>query len=154
MGAGETKRKVGKMINKILIIEDQEGPLEALEHTVGKILPEAQREIAKWYSQAEHMVANGDYDAVLLDNRMPYNDPGCTDRSDFDRFVKTLQNTGYELIPQIKSINPGTIVIGTSSMNKDELRRMPQPDFTMSKMWGDAEKDLVEILGKIKEGGN
>ena len=140
------------MINKILIVEDQEATLDSLKYALGKVLPEAQRDIAKWYSQAEQMIANGDYDAVLLDNRMPYDDPGCTDRSDFDRFVKTLQNTGYELIPQIKEKNPGTIVIGTSSMSKDELRRLPQPDFTMSKMWGDAENDLEEILEKVKGG--
>jgi len=41
-------------------------------------------------------------------------------------------------------------VIGTSSLAKNELKGMPVPDFTMSKMWGDAEKDLERILQEIK----
>lgn len=138
------------MITKILIVEDQEGPLEALQHAVQKVMPEAQADVAKWYSQAEDRINQTNYDIILLDNRMPYNNPGCTDKNNFDRFVKTLQNVGYQLIPKIKDRNLSTIVIGTSSLSKDELRNLPKPDFTMSKMWGDAEKGLVSILEEVK----
>ena len=141
------------MTPRILIAEDQEGPLEALEYALQEVMPEVQRDTAKWYSQAEGLINRENYDIVFLDNRMPYEDPGCTDRSDFDRFVKTLRNTGYELIHLIKQRNPDTIVIGTSSLSEEKLRGMPTPDFKMSKMWGEAEEDLESILTKMK-GGN
>ena len=45
-----------------------------------------------------------------------------------------------------------TKIIGTSSMSK-EIRYEPSPDYSMSKMFGQAEQDLEIILKELK-GGN
>jgi CheY-like chemotaxis protein len=142
---------------KILIVEDQKYPLEALEFAVGKVMPrhfegftKNDYDVARCYSKAEEQVGKANYDMILLDNRMPYEDQGDLEDKDFSRFSANLENTGYRLIPLIKSKNPKTTVIGTSSMSKGELRGLPAPDFTMRKMWGEAEEDLETILKQLK----
>ena len=142
---------------KLLIVEDQEGPLEALERAVNKVMPahytdflKGDYDLARCYDNAQKKILENDYQIVLLDNRLPYNDQGDLETTDFDRFCSNLENIGYTLIPVIKVRNPNTIVIGTSSLSKGELRGLPVPDYTMTKMWGDAETDLEEKLKQIK----
>jgi CheY-like chemotaxis protein len=142
---------------KILIVEDQKYPLKALEFAVRKVIPnhfkgftKSDYDVARCYSKAEESIGRTAYDLVLLDNRMPYEEQGDLEDKDFDRFSASLENIGYSLIPSIKSKNPKTAVIGTSSLSKGELRGMPTPDFTMRKMWGEAEEDLENILNQIK----
>jgi CheY-like chemotaxis protein len=145
---------------KILLVEDQKYPLEALEYAVRKVAPnhydgfaKSDYDVAKCFNKARELLESTEYGLVLLDNRMPYEDQGDLEDKDMRRFSESLHNLGYTLIPEIKRKNPKTIVIGTSSLSKDELRGLPSPDFTMSKMWGEAQRDLEEILEKMK-GGN
>ena len=107
-------------------------------------------DVARCYADAQQRISKNDYQMVLLDNRMPYEDQGDLERTDFDRFCSSLENIGYTLIPVIKEKNPSTVIIGTSSLSKGELRGLPTPDYTMSKMWGDAETDLENRLNQIK----
>ena len=81
---------------------------------------------------------------------MPYEDMGDLEETDFDKFSSSLKNIGYSLISKIMEINPNTIIIGTSSLSKSELRNFPTPDYTMSKTLGEAEKDLEDILNQVK----
>ena len=131
---------------KVLIVEDQKYPLESLEWAVKKFF--ASYSIAKSYNQASELIERDEFDVVFLDNRMPLEDQGDLEERDMRKFSESLENIGYTLIPMIKSRNPKVIVIGTSSMSKNELNGMPFPDYKMSKMWGDAERDLEAILRK------
>ncbi len=142
---------------KLLIVEDQSGPLEALVFAVNKVMPahytdfsKGGYDVARCYADAEKRISENDYQLVLLDHRIPYEDQGDLERTDFGRFCSSLENIGYTLIPVIKGRNPNTVIIGTSSLSKGELRGLPTPDYTMSKMWGDAETDLEDRLGQIK----
>ena len=142
---------------KLLIVEDQKYPLEALEFAINKVVPahfpdfvKGSYDVAKCYNDAQKRITDQEYGIVLLDNRMPYEDQGDLEDRDMSRFSDTLENIGYSLIPTIKDRNSNTVVIGTSSLSKGELRGMPTPDFTMSKMWGDAETELEAILKEVK----
>jgi CheY-like chemotaxis protein len=139
---------------RILIVEDQELTLELLEFAVKKLLPKyfeegSKYDVAKWYAQAEELIRKNRYDIVILDHRMPRTDPGCTDASDFNRFSATLQNIGYGLIDLIRETNPSAVIIGTSSLNPDELRHTPKPDYLITKSWGEAGQDLERIFKSI-----
>lgn len=135
-------------IYRILVVEDQESTLEslfdALRITMPEFFPKNVISFAKWYEVAEEMIAEESYDLVLLDHRMPYSDPKCTDRD--DSFSRKCRNIGYNLIPAIREKNPKALIIGTSSLDKDELDEFPVPDCKMSKMYRDAANDLRQIL--------
>lgn len=137
---------------KILIVEDQNGPLEALEFAVRKISPayfsQFHYDTARCYEDAQRMIQNN-YDIVLLDHVMPIKNAGDIEDADFDSFRKSLRPVGYSLINEIKRQNPRTVVIGTSSLSASELRYYPTPDYMMSKMWNEAERDLDKILSEI-----
>lgn len=143
-----------KRMARILIVEDQEGTRELLEFAVKKLLPKyfeegSRYDVAKWYTRAEELIRANRYDIVILDHRMPRTDPGCTDASDFNRFSATLQNIGYGLIDLIREANPSAIIIGTSSLSRDEIRYFQQPDHMIKKMWRDAEEGLEKIFKTI-----
>jgi len=142
-----------KRMARILIVEDQEGPRECLESAVKKILPRyfeegSKYEVAKWYTQAEELIRANHYDIVILDHRMPYSDPGCTDWTDFEKFCATLENIGYGLISLIRETNPSAIIIGTSSLSPDELGSAPKPEYMIKKS-RDAEAQLEKIFKNI-----
>jgi CheY-like chemotaxis protein len=146
---------------KILIIEDQSATLEALENAVNTVIPKfkpdyqiRQYDVARCYNDAESKINQNQYDLILLDHRLPMNDMGNLEDTDFDAFCDSLENLGYRLILKIKEKSPDCVVIGTSSLSKGELRGMLSPDFKMSKMWGDAEADLENILRQVKGGDN
>jgi CheY-like chemotaxis protein len=137
---------------KILIVEDQNGPLEALEFAVKTVFPvystEFHYDTARCYEDAQKMLPNG-YDIVLLDHVMPIKDIGDLEETDFDSFRKSLRQVGYSLIDKIKRQNSQTVVIGTSSLSALELRNHPAPNYVMSKMWNESERDLDRILSEI-----
>ena len=139
---------------KILIVEDQSGPLEALEFAVKKVFPaystEFHYDIARCYEDAQRMLPN-QYDIVLLDHKMPISNVGNLEDTDFDSFIRYLRPVGYFLINEIKEQNPQTVVIGTSSLSASELKQHPTPDYVMSKMWNESERDLDKILSEINE---
>ncbi len=139
-------------MTKILIVEDQSGPLEALEFAVKTVFPaystEFHYDTARCYEDAQRMIQN-DYDIVLLDHVMPIKDVGDLEDADFDSFRKSLRPVGYSLISEIKGQNPRTVVIGTSSLSASELKQHPTPDYMMSKMWNESERDLDRILSQI-----
>lgn len=141
---------------KLLIVEDQKYPLEALEHAVIEVMPRHFKgftkndyDVVKSYNSAQKRIESSTYGIVLLDNRMPYEDQGDLEDRDMRKFSETLDNIGYSLISDIKRKNPNTIVIGTSSLSKEELRGTQSPDFKMRKMWGEAEEDLEKILAQL-----
>lgn len=143
------------MVN-ILIVEDQTEPLVALQSAVHIVLPtlypsyyKGRYDLARCYNDARQKISENDYDMVLLDNRMPRENQGNLEETDFDTFCSRLENIGYTLIPDIKRKNPNTVIIGTSSLSKGELRSLPAPDCTMSKMWGEAERDLEARLSSL-----
>ncbi len=139
---------------KILIVEDQNGPLETLEFAVrtvfSKYFSEFHYDTARCYEDAQRMIKIG-YDIVFLDHRMPRSDPGDLEDKDFDAFSRRLENIGYGLVSSIKQKNLSAIVIGTSSLSQEELGRSAAPDFTMSKMYGEAEQDLDRILQDLQK---
>lgn len=120
---------------KALVIEDQEYPWmfleEALERDCG--IPAENITRARWYAEADEMLRAGQYDVILVDHRMPYEDPGCTDSSDFNRFSKTLDGIGYGLLRVIAEFQPSALVIGTSSLSSHELGNFPVPERTVDK---------------------
>lgn len=124
------------MMYKILIVEDQEGPIESLFDAITKVM-------------AEELISEESYDLILLDHRMPYTDPKCTDRD--KSFSEKCESIGYGLVPVIRKKDPKTLIIGTSSLDKADLRGYTPPDFHISKMWGEARTQLRAILEeKIK----
>jgi hypothetical protein len=143
---------------ELLIVEDQDGPLRALEFAVNKVMPshyadfsKSSYDVVRCYADAQKRILENDYQMVLLDNRMPYEDQGDLEETDFDKFCSSLENIGYGLIPLIRERNPQAIVVGTSSLSARELRDHPSPDYTMTKMWGDAERDLEDRLNQINQ---
>ena len=137
---------------KVLIVEDQSGPLEALEFAVKTIFPayftEFHYDTVQCYEDAQKMISNS-YDFILLDHQMPIRNVGNLEDTDFDSFTRFLRPVGYSLINEIKEQNPQTVVIGTSSLSASELRNPPVPDYVMSKMWNESERDLDRILSEI-----
>jgi CheY-like chemotaxis protein len=117
---------------RVLVVEDQEGPLEAFVYHLTNNTPDITFDVAKWYSAAEEMIRSDQYDVIFLDHRMPYDDPGCTD-ADMNRFGDQLRNIGYGLIPLIREKMPSTIIIGTSSLSRDEIGRFEIPVRTIVK---------------------
>lgn len=142
---------------KLLIVEDQELPREALEYAINTVMlkfyegfSKGDYDCARWYTEAEKLIAERTYDLVLLDHKMPYENPGCKDTEDIKKFSNTLQDIGYALIRKIKAKNPKTIVIGTSSLSERELSGSIKPDFTMRKDFIRTESDLERIVAQMK----
>jgi len=136
------------MIHKIrvLIVEDQKYPLEALEFAVKNVMPAAEYDIAQSFTAAEQAIEGERYDIILLDHRLPREDTGNLEMEDMSSFSDLLREIGYNLIPQIKEKCPETIIIGTSSLRSKALRNFLQPDHTMSKTWDEAEEQLQTII--------
>ncbi len=122
-------------MRKILVIEDQEAPWENYLLALTQIchIPEADITRARWYTEAEEKIASGTYDIVFLDHRMPYDDPGCTDASDFGKFVESLQGIGYNLTALLQSKQPQAVVVGTSSLNPKDFGPYKFPTLKLDK---------------------
>jgi CheY-like chemotaxis protein len=150
----KTQPNNGKL--KILIVEDQKYPLMALEKALKEVFPKyhpevfSGYEIIKCYNEAEKAIDSKVYDFIFLDHRLPLEDQGNLEDEDMDKFSASLKNMGYELIPRIRA-NGKTIIIGTSSMVR-ELQHEPSPDYSMSKMFGQAGGDLERIIKQLKGG--
>ncbi len=147
------------MANQILIVEDQKLTLESLEYAVNAVFPKyfpefqkRQYDVARCYRNARDKIIENIYQFILLDHKIPMNDPGDLEDTNFHAFCNSLQNIGYTLISGIRERNLPTVIIGTSSLKGNELRQMPKPDFSISKMWGEAEADLENILKQLKGG--
>jgi CheY-like chemotaxis protein len=108
---------------------------------------------ARCYNDARNAISNGNYDVVLLDHRMPYENQVELMNRDFDSFVKTLNNVGYSLISLIHQRNPKAVVIGTSSLKGSELRSFQSPDFILEKVSMQVSQDLEKIVSQIAAGG-
>lgn len=136
-------------MTNILIIEDQECPLEALEFAVEKVMPNVTYEVARDINTAKSRINDSQYDIVFVDHRMPYEHDAELEKNDLRSYSDTLVNYGYNLIPLIREKSPNAVIIGTSSLDKEEVREYGEPDFTMSKMWGEAINELEKIVEKI-----
>jgi CheY-like chemotaxis protein len=143
-------------IPNVLIVEDQ-APLEGLVEAVEEVMPrhyngfsKQDYAIAECYNEANIALSSRIYDIVLLDHRMPYENQCELLRRDFSAFCDTLEDVGYYLIPQIKLRNPKAIVIGTSSLSRDELKRFSAPDFRLEKVSMNVIEDLDKIVREIK----
>ncbi len=84
------------------------------------------------------MLKEGNYDMIFLDHRMPVNDVGDLENTDFHAFCDKLSNIGYNLIPLIKKIQPNAVIVGTSSLDACDLRKYPAPDYVIKKSWDPA----------------
>lgn len=136
---------------KILVIEDQEMPWSNFKIVLLQICKMREEDIerARWLEEAEAKLRTDEYDLILLDHRMPYDDPGCTDQSDFDLFVGKLDNIGYRLLPLIKKTQPKAVVVGTSSLSADELRFYEAPSRSMSKL--NAFEELPKLIDSLRQ---
>ncbi len=154
-------------LRKILVIEDQSGPLENLslairEAVLGESLEnrfsdypqreleEREVDVARCYLEAERAIETRGYDMVFLDHRLPYENQVELERKDFDAFCNTLDGRGYNLIPRIRERNPYTVIIGTSSLHGDELRLFEKPDYKLDKCGNDVSGELRKILTEMK----
>ena len=130
---------------KILIVEDMGRALRSLRSAVGDTLPNSEVDEARSYYSAKNIIMQNNYDLVLLDDRMPYNDLVELEQSDPKEYSNHLESLGYSLAPEIRKRNPNAIIIGTSSdaMGVDSL------DETVKK-W-DVEDQINELkkLGRI-----
>jgi len=152
---------------KILVVEDQSGPLENISLAIREAifkenlekrftdtpeedLKERGVDVARCYDEALEAVGDKEYDLVFLDHRLPYENQTELEASDFDEFCKCLDNIGYGLIPTIKDRSKKTVVIGTSSCDAYELRRFGQPDYVLKKIDWDISEKLEGILEDIE----
>jgi CheY-like chemotaxis protein len=151
---------------KTLVVEDQGGPLEALNLTIRRVLLGEQGklrfpkdakqdlvergvDVAQSYSEARQAIEQAPYDLIFLDHRLPYENQGNLERTDFDAFSRSLENIGYSLIPQIRQRLPQGIIIGTSSLDSRELRQFGEPDYRIDKISMTLDEDLAKILEQI-----
>lgn len=143
---------------KWLIVEDQSATLENLEEAVLTIVPryfpgftKDDYKVVRDFNRANTEAFSQAYDFVLLDHRLPNSYSAKQEKEDFRAFSQSLENVGYILIPIIKKTNPKTVIIGTSSLSSAELelKHRQAPDFKMSKMHGEAERDLDAILREV-----
>jgi CheY-like chemotaxis protein len=139
-----------KKILRILIVEDQKWPLKNIEDALKKHVTNFEHEVAYWYTQAEEMIRSGcEYDVILLDHRMPYDKPDCTEDGDFNRFCDQLRNIGYGLVSVIRDCLPKAIVIGTSSLSQDEIRHhgYSLPEKTIEKL--EARNEIPRVFAEL-----
>ncbi|MDP3882254.1 MAG: response regulator [Nanoarchaeota archaeon] len=144
-------------IPNVLIVEDQ-APLETLRDAVEEVFPKhysgftsSNYAVAECYNEAQGLISQNAYDIVILDHRMPMENQSHLQRKDFKAFCETLRDVGYSLIPEIKQRNPNAVVIGTSSLSRDELRRYSAPDFKLDKVTMQVSEDLEKIVAQVKE---
>src|SRR3990167_4151662 len=116
-------------LRNTLIVEDQSGQREALEYALDTVVPRYNsaytptcRKNATCYSEASAMIERESYDLILLDHRMPIQPTGTLEKDNFDLFSAQLVNIGYSLISKIKEKCPQTLIIGTFSLSRQELR--------------------------------
>jgi CheY-like chemotaxis protein len=138
---------------RLLIVEDQRYPLRSLEHAVKTVGPkyfsDLTYEVAKCFNDAKAKLEQERYGIVLLDHRMPVADVGNLEETDFNAFSDSLKDIGYSLIEQIRHRNPETVIVGTSSLEQSELSFWPIPDYRISKMYTEVERDLESVLSGI-----
>lgn len=131
---------------KILIIEAQRYSRELIEDAVKTIFSryfsdfiyEIDCDVVQSYSAAKEFFSYGNYDIVLLDNRIPFEDTGNMEFENLRRFSDLLRDIGYDLIPIFKST--GAIIIGTSLIKS---KAKIKPDFIINKL------NVIEDLNKI-----
>jgi len=119
----------------------------------GHTLEEKDITIARYYTRAVDLITTNTYDLILLDHRMPHDYLGDLEEKNIRQYSDQLMNIGYLLVPLIKNSNPSTLLIGTSSFRKEEIKISPLPDHHISKMWGDAEQQLEAVLKKHYQKG-
>jgi CheY-like chemotaxis protein len=130
-------------IRKTLIVEDQERPLKLLREAVEDTLPNSRIDEARSYTSARNQIMQENYDLILLDDRMPYNDLIGLEQSDLKEYSNHLESLGYSLAPEIRERNPNAIIIGTSS----DAVKVDSLDWAVNK-W-DVE-DKINSLKKMK----
>ena len=102
-------------------ILDESTPIKMGE-SPRKDLEDREIDVAESYNEASEMIASREYAVILLDHNLPrYND------------AKTNENIGYTLIPEIRNRNPGTIIVGTSSMRDEDIGGTNRPDYKLDK---------------------
>jgi len=135
---------------RILIIEDQLGPMDVydinfdmakLEHPE---LDNLKIDFATNFLDAKEKIQNEQYDLIFLDHRMPYEDLGDLQKIDFSAFCHKLKNIGYGLIDEIKHKQNKVLIIGTSSLCKEEFDNYTIPDKTIDK--DDIVNEIVNFL--------
>ncbi len=145
-------------IEKILVIEDQKGPIGAIQYALSQSLPplnlDPEVRYVTNYTDAEKEIASEErFDLILLDHRLPRVDVGDLEDRDMRAFSDKLADIGYNLIPTIRTQQPQSIIIGTSSM-RDEiegLEQMPDENIVKSDMYF-PEKEFSPLLRRLVTG--
>lgn len=141
---------------KILILEDQSGPLEVLEVAISTLFLEFypdekfELDVARSFLGAKALINANQYDFAFIDHRIPYEDVGNLEEEDFERFIDSLEEIGYIMIKRVKEASPNVIVIGTSSLSSSELKPFIRPDYKIRKNRREAKRDLRRVLSEIK----
>jgi CheY-like chemotaxis protein len=138
---------------EILIVEDQQYPLDALTEAAKAVLEKKRLrtatgsiDTAPCYKAADERIRSKQYDLVMLDHRMPYEDQGDLEMRNLQAYSSKLLEIGYDLIPLIREKSPRAIIIGTSSL--EHIRSDAKPDYTMRKEYGAVQEDLERILAQ------
>ncbi len=142
-------------IEKILVIEDQKGPIGAIQYALSKSLPPLNldpevRYVTNYADAAKEIASDQRFDLILLDHRMPKVDLGDLEDRDMRAFSDNLADIGYNLIPVIRTQQPQSIIIGTSSM-RDEIKglnQMPDENIVKSDMYS-PEKEFSPLLRRL-----
>ncbi len=147
-------------LSRILIVEDQQAPREALEHAVDIVMPRydttyapERRKTATCYSEASELLTQNQYDLILLDHRIPIQPTGNLENENFDLFSAQLANVGYGLVHLIQQRSSNSILIGTSSLSRHECCDFVSPSYAISKKQREAERDLDAVLGRVQGEG-
>jgi CheY-like chemotaxis protein len=139
---------------KVLVIEDQSGPLDAIKFAVKRDFSkkyDVDLHVAQWYSDAEQKIKQEKYDLIFLDHRMPYNKPPCSEDEDMDKFSASLQEIGYGLMQDIQTHNSNAVIVGTSSLSPSELRRFSSPDLKLVKYKAYDDGSLEHVVKEISK---
>ncbi|HRZ85442.1 MAG TPA: hypothetical protein P5277_01550 [Candidatus Paceibacterota bacterium] len=141
------------MKTKILVVEDMDLPLEALNIAIRlsvlrepkpiELSGDSQREleergidVVRTLEEARNYVEKSLYDLVLLDHNLPA------------RVGSPAEDIGYTLIPKIKERNPETYIVGTSS--NDRLPSYLVPDCAIRKSSMTLDEDIGNIYDKLE----
>jgi CheY-like chemotaxis protein len=103
-----------------------------------KELEERGIDVAMSFNEAKNYIENNQYRIILLDHNIPFN------------LGEKAQNIGYSLMQLIKENCIDTLIVGTSSLGREELKGILIPYYKIDKSSYDLGEQLIEMYSKIK----
>jgi len=142
----------------VLIIEDYVDNRDRMINSVKKALAEIEIniDISEWFLDAKKKITKNRYDLVFIDNSLPYENPGWENLTYKDRIMAEMSlapetemaRDTYKLIDLIRSKNPKSIIIGTSTSTS--ALKHGNPDIQINKIQS-KEEDFQKIIEIMKE---